>query len=426
MSLLNVNLLDIVLSFTATMDSVNPELKKHQTRVANIALNIGEAMGLDNSSLFDLIIASRLHDIGVLSSSEGKLLANATTFESEYFHPLAGYNMLKDFDKLNRVAKIILHHHARWDYGRNKFDENGDEIPIEAWIIAVADKIEIFITRDEHTLAQTYRITEKVIGFSEKYAHPDVIEAFSKISKRESFWLDIDYGNYLTAFLDKHKSNVNLCENSLLEFARSFSRIIDYKNKFTATHSSGVSLIAGMMTNKAGYDEFTQMKMSIAGWLHDLGKIAVPVKILEKQAALDREERIIMSTHSYHTYNILSHVGGIADITRWASYHHERLTGNGYPFRLVDEQLDVPSRIMCIADMFVALVEDRPYRKGMTCDEVVDIFKKLVMARSISVDMTDLLLSNYDEMHDALKEQSDATYREFNKFLKNTNSELLY
>src|SRR5208337_2538002 len=102
----------------------------------------------------------------------------------------------------------------------------------------------------------------------------------------------------------------------------------------------------------------------IAGLLHDIGKLSVPEDILEKPAPLDCSEVNKIKAHSFMTHRILENIGSLDKITQWASLHHERLNGTGYPYHYGKEKLPVGARIIAVADVFTALTENRPYRKG--------------------------------------------------------------
>ena len=160
--------------------------------------------------------------------------------------------------------------------------------------------------------------------------------------------------------------------------------------------------------------------MKIAGYLHDLGKIVIPVSILEKAGPLDDNERMIMNSHTYFTYKILSSVKGLEDINNWASFHHEKLDGTGYPFHLKADQLDNMSRIMMIADIFTALREDRPYRKGLENIQAKNILAGMVKSGKIDKSIVEVLFSNY-KLIDEIRENSQNTAKMF--YIEATHSD---
>ncbi|HUQ83888.1 MAG TPA: HD domain-containing phosphohydrolase [Gemmatimonadaceae bacterium] len=99
-------------------------------------------------------------------------------------------------------------------------------------------------------------------------------------------------------------------------------------------------------------------------------------RILDKPAALTPEERKAIERHPVYTWEILSHVGAFAELAPVASAHHEKLDGSGYPWGLAAAQLDFPSRILAVADVYEALTADRPYRAGMSREAALDIIAR--------------------------------------------------
>jgi HD-GYP domain-containing protein (c-di-GMP phosphodiesterase class II) len=130
--------------------------------------------------------------------------------------------------------------------------------------------------------------------------------------------------------------------------------------------------------------------------LHDIGKMRVPDGILEKPASLSFPERAVMLGHSFESYQILHHVHGFEDISRWGAYHHETLTGEGYPFHLTAPDLDTPSRIVAIADIFQALTQQRPYRPAKDPDAVMGSLQHHVRLHQIDSDLMNLVVDDFD------------------------------
>lgn len=400
MNNLTINLTDLVLSFTTAMDSVSSELQNHNKRVCNMAVNIAYQMGLPEEEIFDILIASRLHDIGALSVTEQKLLTSLS-YDTNYAHAAIGHKILSDFGYFKNIAEIILHHHRTWKNGTNKFDSMGSEIPMGSWIIHLADKIDFLVGRKEYPLYYKDVACEMILKHNGKIFNPNVTEAFLTLADKEYFWFDI---NFQDTYL-KHKELINkyskiLQGDSILDMGYTFSRIIDFRNKFTSTHSIGVATTAEAISKVASFDQNLCKKMKLAGFLHDLGKIVIPISILEKDGPLTMEERLVINSHTYYTFNILATVKGLEEINRWASYHHEKLDGTGYPFHLTGENLDTMSRIMMIADIFTALREDRPYRNGMERQKVENIINEWSNQGKLDKDISDLLFANYKEIDD--------------------------
>nr|WP_299022469.1 HD domain-containing phosphohydrolase [uncultured Photobacterium sp.] len=97
-----------------------------------------------------------------------------------------------------------------------------------------------------------------------------------------------------------------------------------------------------------------------------------------------------MNQHSYETYEILRHIRGLEEIARWAAFHHEGLNGAGYPFHPCEKDLSIEARIIAVADIFQALVQDRPYRNGMPLNKVIDILEDLSQSRKLDPNIVTL------------------------------------
>ena len=118
-----------------------------------------------------------------------------------------------------------------------------------------------------------------------------------------------------------------------------------------------------------------------AALLHDLGKLAISNRILDKPAALTNAEFDAVKEHPLITERILRRLPGHAHIAALAAAHHERLDGGGYPRGLSADELTVPMRLLALADVYEALTSERPYRRAMTSDEALDIIRADVPAR---------------------------------------------
>jgi HD-GYP domain-containing protein (c-di-GMP phosphodiesterase class II) len=154
-----------------------------------------------------------------------------------------------------------------------------------------------------------------------------------------------------------------------------------------------------MIASLFGLTELETESMKVAGNLHDLGKMAIPNSILEKNGKLTDEEFAVIRQHTYVTYIVLSSIGGIQQIAEWAAFHHERLDGSGYPFHLTSKQLGIGSRIVSIADIFTALAEERPYRHGMNKNDAMSILKDLGNKSLLDINIIKLLDANYEQIH---------------------------
>lgn len=159
--------------------------------------------------------------------------------------------------------------------------------------------------------------------------------------------------------------------------------------------------------------------MRIAGYLHDLGKLAIPAEILEKPDKLTYEEMCTMQSHTYHCFYLLNNISGFEQINQWASFHHEYLNGDGYPFGLTEDQIPFQSRIMTISDVFTALMEDRPYREGFSIEKALKIMKNMADDRIIDSSIFNCLNDNHVYINSLRQKAQEEAKKEYIYFISN-------
>ena len=125
-----------------------------------------------------------------------------------------------------------------------------------------------------------------------------------------------------------------------------------------------------------GIPEPQRVRLRRAALLHDIGKLAVPNRILDKPGTLDAEEWEVVKQHPYFTYEILARVPVFSEFAYDASCHHERIDGRGYYRGADGESLSTHARIMATADIFDALSAARPYRGPMPLEQVLKIIQE--------------------------------------------------
>jgi len=102
---------------------------------------------------------------------------------------------------------------------------------------------------------------------------------------------------------------------------------------------------------------------------------------------------------------VINTIGGIKHIAEWAVYHHERLDGSGYPFHCREDELGTCARIMMVADIFTAIAEDRPYRKGMSREEIIKVLKQFSDDKLLDARIINLLIENYNDIYSYVTEK---------------------
>jgi HD-GYP domain-containing protein (c-di-GMP phosphodiesterase class II) len=275
-------------------------------------------------------------------------------------------------------------------------------------LIHLADRVAVQISDASPVLGQVKIICEAISKGNGDIFIPEHVDAFLRLKKREYIWLDAA-SNAIETALKRNIQNVTreFSMAELVAFSRLICRLIDFKSEFTATHSSGVAAVAIELSRLTGFSEYERRLVEISAYLHDLGKLAIPSEILEKAGVLTEEERFIMRAHVYHTYQALEPFEVLRLVSQWGALHQERLNGTGYPFGLGADDLPLGARIMAVADVFTALTEDRPYRKGM------DVRSTRAALRSMADndELDPRLLGKVFQNYEPLNEIRDAAQR---------------
>jgi HD-GYP domain-containing protein (c-di-GMP phosphodiesterase class II) len=143
---------------------------------------------------------------------------------------------------------------------------------------------------------------------------------------------------------------------------------VDAKDRYTRNHSERVALYATAVAVRIGLPIDQIEQIAIAGTLHDVGKVAVPDRVLLKPVPLTESEFSLVQRHSEEGERTLRALG-MDEIAAWIRHHHERWDGNGYPDGLAGEQIPLPSRIIGVADAMDAMTTARAYRQALSLDQ---------------------------------------------------------
>lgn len=138
------------------------------------------------------------------------------------------------------------------------------------------------------------------------------------------------------------------------------------KSERERKHSDRVSSLCEALGAACGFDKEELRELKTSGLMHDIGKIAIDLSILDKPEKLTLAERIEIERHPEQGYQILRSINEFARLAEYVLAHHERWDGKGYPRALKGEDIPIEARIIAIADSYDAMTSDRPYRKAMT------------------------------------------------------------
>lgn len=174
-----------------------------------------------------------------------------------------------------------------------------------------------------------------------------------------------------------------IMDNDAIAFDISMLKVSD---EYTFKHSVDVATMAMVIAKTYGLSKKEIYEIGIAGLLHDIGKSKIPKEVLNKQDKLSDEEFELMKMHSLYGYRILQEKGSISQpILLGVLQHHEKINGKGYPLGVGDDKISLYARIISIADVYDALVTERPYKKAFTQRDAIEIIMSMTGELDITI-----------------------------------------
>ncbi len=188
-----------------------------------------------------------------------------------------------------------------------------------------------------------------------------------------------------------YQAELENVENVIVALAKA----IEAKDKYTEGHTDRVSTISGKIGEKLGLPAETIKILKIGGIVHDIGKIGIPEKILNKPGKLDLEEFDCITSHPILGEDICRPLTSLKPVLPLIRQHHEKLNGKGYPDGLTSDQIALESKIIAVADVFDAISSDRPYRAAMSREDVEFVMQSEKNAGNLDGDLVEILLDLY-------------------------------
>ena len=300
-----------------------------------------------------------------------------------------GYLFLKYFSPLEKLSPVVLYHHTPWEElaGINEIDE---ETKRYAQIVHIADRIDVFTTKRSNTWeACALKFRE---GRDRRFAswlvdlvlEPGFYYALQSIDAQGNNFDFTTWGSPLT-------------QEQITDYLKMLIYIIDFRSRHTVTHTITTTNISYELGRRMNLDSDYLDKIVCGALLHDVGKVGVPVEILEYPGRLSPQAMNVMRKHVDITGEIF---GGEIDetIQNIALRHHEKLDGSGYPLGLTASELTVGERIVAVADIVSALTGTRSYKDAYPKERVLSIVSEQKDLGKIDSNIVDILIKDYDEI----------------------------
>ncbi|WP_286236594.1 HD-GYP domain-containing protein [Neptuniibacter halophilus] len=392
-------------TLTKALDYVGIDDKSHGRRVGLICHRIAHLLGWNRQRRHFSLLAGMLHDCGVSSTSVHKKLVDEMEWQGAEQHCIRGDKFLRSFPPFQAYAPAIRYHHTRWASLPDTLDPETREY---ANLIFLADRLDVryavFVSEHPYhqVLLQRHELLDDLLPYVGTLFSETLYQALRVAAEKDSFWLELrdEYlDEAIFETLDSGDYKISLNFNEIEALGELISQVVDAKSPFTHYHSLRVADLAYTLAGLAGVGSYDARLLRIAGLLHDVGKLRTPDEILEKAGPLSADEAAQMHSHPLDSKRVLQAIFPDTPIARWASEHHEKLDGSGYPFGWHAEQIDLPTRILCIADIFQALCQKRPYRDRLSVDEVLQIMDSMAAKGQIDLNVYTLLQEHRQRLY---------------------------
>ena len=347
--------------------------------------------------LVDYTMLGILHDIGLYKEDNVK---NVSDFETKNLwpHSIYGFLFLKYLSPMGDKAEIVLYHHL--DYNRHSMVQSRYMHVIE--LLNLADKMDTVLHLKDEKLEPDYFAKYRDIKYSGA-----ALDLFQKAEKCYGITENLVNGKY------REELDVLLAKRAFSEqYKRGFLEMlvytIDFRSEHTVIHTLATVNFAEQLGRLARISGKDMRDLHYGALLHDLGKIAIPLHILESTGRLSDDEMKIMKAHVRITEMILEGVVD-DDVLQIAVRHHEKLDGTGYHKGLSAADLTLPQQIIAVADILSALYGKRSYKEAFSKEKILDIMNSDADKGKINRNVVTSLEKNYDNIINEFEKDKENT-----------------
>lgn len=347
--------------------------------------------------MVDYTMLGILHDIGLYKEDDVK---KVTDFETKNLwpHSIYGFLFLKYLSPIGDRAEVILYHHL--DYNRYGMIQSRYLHVIE--LLNLADKMDTVLHLKDEKLEPDYFAKYRNVKFSGA-----ALDLFQKAEKCYGITENLVNGKY------REELDVLLAKRAFSEqykkgFLEMLVYTIDFRSEHTVIHTLATVNFAeqlGRLSRVSGKD---LRDLHYGALLHDLGKIAIPLHILESTGRLSDDEMKVMKAHVRITEMILEGVVD-DDVLQIAVRHHEKLDGTGYHKGLSAADMTLPQQIIAVADILSALYGKRSYKEAFSKEKILDIMNSDADKGKINRTVVTTLERNYDSIIAEFEKEKEST-----------------
>jgi putative nucleotidyltransferase with HDIG domain len=271
------------------------------------------------------------------------------------------------------VSDAVSAIHEHWDGRGLPLGLRGTHIPLFARIITVAAALDVFTSA-----VGPRRAVRTVQSRRGTWYEPALVDLVVDLA-RDGLMHELTDGRVEERIGEMEPDSlVRVSDEADVDrIAMAFADVVDAKSPFTGSHSRNVATFAEALARELGLPEASARDVRRGGLLHDIGKLGVPNRILDKPGRLTADEYLRIREHPQLSLRILQPVAIFSQVAEIAAAHHERLDGTGYFRGLNAERLAIEARVVAVADVYEALTADRPYRAAMPPEEALAIMERM-------------------------------------------------
>ncbi|MCR5646787.1 MAG: HD domain-containing protein [Acholeplasmatales bacterium] len=381
------NLWAIAIDF---MKRIDAKLMEFNLKYAYITYMLLKQSKVDKKTRKQLVFVACFNDVGKHYTSEN---SSNTLIET--------YLFLKYFSPLKNDAEILLTGVRGFKNPKNVIDYNR---------LNIAKKYTEYLikTNDKNEALRMIQAEEK------NYGYLDIFN-LTKLVKKLDLFYEINSMHYKTVVY-KFISKMMFSRKEKNYFFTMLSSLFEMYSPQTLYHSKVTAIIAYKLARCMKLKRKYCNKIYVAGLSHDLGKVCIQLKILEKPDKLTDREYSIMKKHVEYTKEILTDKMDY-DIIEIAYRHHERMDGSGYPNKIKGNCLTMDQKILQVADVISALIAKRSYKEAWSIDKTIAILEDNVKNDKLSIDVVECFKQNRDRILKAsiqLMSQAEKIYNKMN------------
>lgn len=378
-----------------TLNFVDMRLVNHGERVAYLVMRMmGVEGGYDAQTIRNIFLAACFHDIGAYKTEEIDRMVQFET-GNVWEHSVYGYLFVKYLTPLADYAPVILLHHT--DFQKLQTIE----APLKrfAQMVNLADRIDVYLQAEKREGLSGFLQDQREVKFD-----PALVDLFWETEKQCHVLEALSSGAYLADTMAMLNGSL-FTEDEIMAYLKMLVYVIDFRSRHTVTHTITTAGVGQKTGELIGLDKAGIKDVVDGCLLHDLGKIAIPVEILEYPGKLSPQAMQIMRTHVDITGQILGE-DVRPEVLRIALRHHEKLDGSGYPLGLREEDLAVKERLVAVTDIVSALSGTRSYKDAFPKEKTLFLIGDMAAKGLLDKEIVSVITTHYDEIMEHVREIS--------------------